>query len=644
MKTKLLIVLSLTSVIHAYAGSAAWKLNPTSSDWNTAANWTPATVPNGPADTATFAFSNSTSVSQSANTEVAGIVFSAGASAFTITPGLTFTLTISGTGIVNNSGGAENFVIPVAGTGGRGLIAFRGSATAGSLTTFTNLGATTIGSAPGGETDFFDTSSAGNANFANTAGQVSSALSGTTEFFGSSTAGNGNFINHGATAAFADGGETNFFETSTAGNAVFSNEGGSTIAPELPIGAGGTLTTTSGHIEFHDSSTASSGTFTNNGGAVVGGNAGSTFFFDTATAGNAVFTNTPASATDAVSAQMGFFGASSAGSATLTSNGAAMSSVEAPLTQFFDHSTAADCTLINNGGMVSGAFGATILFEDSSTAGNATLIANGGISGGAGARLLFLDRSTGGVARVELFGNGDMEISSHLAGFSVGSIEGDGLVSLGSASLRLGLNKLSTTFSGVIQGSGSLVKLGTGTLTVGGDNTYTGGTTINDGALLVQSSKGSSTGTGPIQVIIGTFGGTGSVTGPVTVGTGSNSGAFLAPGKNRKHPGTLAISGPLTLNSDGTYQVELSGKHSIADKIVAAGVTINNAHFSFAVLGNSALSDGTVFTVIDNTASTPMSGTFANLADGSIFTIGRNTFEVSYEGGDGNDLTLTVVP
>jgi hypothetical protein len=34
----------------AYAGSAHWNLNPTSGDWNTAANWTPNEVPNGPAD------------------------------------------------------------------------------------------------------------------------------------------------------------------------------------------------------------------------------------------------------------------------------------------------------------------------------------------------------------------------------------------------------------------------------------------------------------------------------------------------------------------------------------------------------------------------------------------------------------------
>src|SRR5438552_7700893 len=55
--------LLLLSIQSSRAGSATWNLNPTSGDWNTASNWTPATVPNGPDDTATFGVSNITFVS-----------------------------------------------------------------------------------------------------------------------------------------------------------------------------------------------------------------------------------------------------------------------------------------------------------------------------------------------------------------------------------------------------------------------------------------------------------------------------------------------------------------------------------------------------------------------------------------------------
>jgi hypothetical protein len=49
-------------------------------------------------------------------------------------------------------------------------------------------------------------------------------------------------------------------------------------------------------------------------------------------------------------------------------------------------------------------------------------------------------------------------------------------------------------------------------------------------------------------------------------------------------------------------------------------------------------------TAINNTSPTAISGTFTNLLDGRLFNVGRNKCQVSYEGGDGNDLTLTVVP
>ena len=89
--------------------------------------------PNGPADTATFATSNIRRPVISATTEVNGIVFNPGASAFTITSPF-FSFTISGVGITNNSGITQNFV------SGPTVINFLNNATAGSLTHFTNTG------------------------------------------------------------------------------------------------------------------------------------------------------------------------------------------------------------------------------------------------------------------------------------------------------------------------------------------------------------------------------------------------------------------------------------------------------------------------------------------------------------------------
>jgi polyisoprenoid-binding protein YceI len=66
----LLALLSLFAIQPSQAGSATWKLDPATSDWNTSTNWTPVTVPNGPSDVATFATSNQTAVSLSGSTEV----------------------------------------------------------------------------------------------------------------------------------------------------------------------------------------------------------------------------------------------------------------------------------------------------------------------------------------------------------------------------------------------------------------------------------------------------------------------------------------------------------------------------------------------------------------------------------------------
>jgi hypothetical protein len=98
-------------------------------------------------------------------------------------------------------------------------------------------------------------------------------------------------------------------------------------------------------------------------------------------------------------------------------------------------------------------------------------------------------------------------------------------------------------------------------------------------------------------------------------------------------------------NADGTYNCGLNSSSATANEVIANGATITSgAVFASADFGATVLPLGTVFTVINNTAATPISGTFSNLADGATVTVGSNTFQADYQGGTGNDLTLTVVP
>jgi autotransporter-associated beta strand protein len=539
-----------------------------------------------------FATSNTTAVSLSANTEVNGNVFNSGGSAFTITASPTSTLTVSGVGITNNSGTTQNFVTAVDTANNFGTIAFTNSATAGSLTAFTVYGGDGE-AAPGSIVQFSGTSTASNATFSVNRGingtYAGNSTGGLVEFLDSSTAGNGIFTLDDADN-FNGPGIVNFFGTSTAGNGTFTLVSGTS-------GPGA-------QMNFHDSSSAGNGIFTitvaenQYGGAIIA-------FYDTSTAGNGTFTVNGSDGT--------------------------------------------------NGGTV---IGNAIYIGN---AGNATVIANGGLNGGSGGTIHTGYGVASITARIEVFGNGLGDYTSgnlnidtdgqNIPPFTIGSIEGNGVVFLGAQNLMVGNNNLSTTFSGLMQDGpyfgtgGSLTKIGNGKLTLSKANTYTGGTTVSKGTLLVTNRTGSATGTGAVQVNKGTLGGTGIITGAVTAGTGRNSGAILLPGKSATAPGILTINSALTFNSRSTYKCVLNRRTPIAGEITALGVTINSgASFMFVDAGTGTLTVGTVLTVINNASANPISGAFSNLANGSVFTSNGNNFQASYTGGNGNDLTLTVVP
>ena len=233
---KIFLLLLLAAVQPSEAGSATWNLNPISADWNTAANWTPATVPNGPDDTATFDVSNRTAVSVSKDIEVNGIVYNPGASAFTTTLRGTFTsfteLTLSGTGITNNSGLVQSIIATTGTTAtlDSGMF-FLNSATAGGSANFTVEGGSYSDSS-GAYIIFQDQSSAGDALFTINGGGVGTAGGGDVIVEDNSTAANGTFICNGG-AGYGGGVNINYPASAGDGTFVANNGGGLSVSGSI---------------------------------------------------------------------------------------------------------------------------------------------------------------------------------------------------------------------------------------------------------------------------------------------------------------------------------------------------------------------------------------------------------------------------
>lgn len=595
------LFLSVLCCQSAPGANARWNPEPISSDWQTPLNWIPANVPNSANDTAAFGVSNLTEI-ENAGAALSSMVFQPGASSYTITTKSPQIFEIGGDGIVNSSGLVQKLVVPEAfGPDAVNYLSFINSARAGNSTELTAV--------------------AGSDPRQDTAAQI--------HFNDNSGAGSATIINSSSTTG-GTGAETHFFGDASAENAMIFNLGG----PELK---------STGAVTFHDNSTAGHATID----VAAAGSGAFCAFQNQAAAGSATIINR-AGKTIFGGATI-FSGSSTAGEATIINEGAPG---QGPGNTFFlSNSTAGNATLIANGSSSHDAGGGIIYFNTSGSIGTPRLVANGGTGDGNGGSIRLEVNSAAEGAHVELSGNGRLEIDFHFApGVTVGSLEGEGSVILGSNNLGVGSTDQSTTFTGVIEGAGgSLTKVGEGVLTLTGANIYTGGTTVDAGTLVVNNATGSGTGTDAVRVAAGTLGGNGIIAGTVQIGMdgSSNITAYLAPAHGTTRQALLTIQRALEFEGNSAYicTSKVQGQRARADEVVADGITIGvSAKFRFRVRGQGQLAEGLVLTVLSNTSATAINGTFANLPDGGIVSANGYNFRADYEGGDGNDLTLTVVP
>ena len=240
------------------------------------------------------------------------------------------------------------------------------------------------------------------------------------------------------------------------------------------------------------------------------------------------------------------------------------------------------------GSALTGAYMQIGVFESGTlTVGNGAVVQAGSVqitsSGGAGT--LNLEGSaaargvletggltTSGIPVVVNFNGGILRATGNQSDFMQGFQAGAAAIGAGGAFVDTQGYDVRVPTAGIFTGAGSLNKLGTGTLTLAGSNTWSGNTTVADGTLALSSyTQGASQ----------------------TLGIGASSAT---------HYGKLVVADTATFTAGARLAVDVAGantlgNHQVLSGIVTAG-TLNATTFS--VTDNSALFD---FTAVKNGSS-----------------------------------------
>ena len=266
--------------------------------------------------------------------------------------------------------------------------------------------------------------------------------------------------------------------------------------------------------------------------------------------------------------------------------------------------------VVNNAGSSAGNFGGTMsggllnfgnFFSNGTVSGGVVNNGNaefrgqliGAVENRAGT--INITATTTGIGRVDQTAGALFNLNGFNTGF--GALAGAGEVRLGGATLTVGGDNSSTAFAGIVTGTGAsgLTKVGTGTLTLSGANTYTGLTTVNAGTLSLTSTgrlalllnNATAINAGIIGAVDnragGTFTNSGTVTGGVINAGTMNSTGIINTGMNNS--GTAQLRGQLNgfvNNTAGT--ITLTGVLTgITTFTQSAGATLNLGGFSLNI-------------------------------------------------------------
>lgn len=201
-----------------------------------------------------------------------------------------------------------------------------------------------------------------------------------------------------------------------------------------------------------------------------------------------------------------------------------------------------------------------------------------------------------------------------------------GEVALGIGTLTIQADANTSSFPGIISGSGGITKRGSQPLYLSGDNTYTGSTLVQNGTLYVEGDQPAS----PVTVLTGA-----TLSGDGTVGRlQNNAGGTVWLFASFDQPLTTSN---LVLNAGSTLRLNIADNGTNDFLNVRGSVALNSSTLALNIGYVPAVGD--TFTLIQNDGVDFVAGTFAGFPNGPFTGPGGLTWNMTYA----NDVTLELV-
>jgi autotransporter-associated beta strand protein len=592
-------------------------------DYNTAANWNPNDVPDSAGETAVFQALGAPQVNVSLPVTVSGFLFDGVAQAYTITGAQ---VTISGIGIVNNSGAAQSIANVLAGAAGISQNA-GGSLTLSGANTYTGGTSITAGTL--------------NVTGAGTLGAVANttALSGTGILDLNTTTQTQATVTQAGTSTIQSTGGAGGLNVGTyqltggtvaagvtiTATTAFNLQAG-TVSGIL-AGAGALTKSTAGTVTLTGANTYTGAT------AITGGTLNIQNSAALGATGVGSETTVAAGATLQLQGgiAVGAEALSLAGTGTSTNgalqNVSGANSYAGAITLTADSRINSDADTLTLTGGISGA-GSSVVTLGGAGNGAVTTVGIGGSVGslvkdGAGTWTLSAANAYGGGAASDttvnagtlaITGAGTLGIAANGVAVSGGTLDlgttnqtqNGGLILTG-GTIQNGTLTSSGTFdvqagavSAVLAGTGAVSKTTAGTVTFSGTNTYSGTTTINAGVLAANSSAALGNGTATNTLVFG--GGTlradGTITSPAARGVTLNATGLIDTNGNAVSIAGIISDGGggfgLTKSGGGTLTLSGANTYSGATQLNVGTLALGSS----GALGTSALT-AAAGTVVD---------------------------------------------